>query len=255
MGLIVENVHDGYADIKADKVAQFKGSHGMVGTELHCRVDTLDICNAFLVDHCAFVDHGDEDTVYDKAGSLVDFNRGLAEHLSDLLDFSNVRIRSICALDDLDQLHDRCGVEEVHADDGLLQAGADLRDGERRSVGCIDAVFVFNDILLQILEAVLLDVHDFKGSLYDEVGVCRDSVQTGLDLCKNSVCCVLGHLFLLDEAGKTLLDLCLSSVSEFLLDVAEIYGIDSVVLSECLSDSATHGTCTNDSYFHYFSSL
>ena len=58
----------------------------MVCTKLHCLVDILNGCNAGLENDDSFVNHGDEDLVDDKAGSLVDLNGILADFLGQVVD-------------------------------------------------------------------------------------------------------------------------------------------------------------------------
>ena len=129
VGLLKENIHDCQADIQSDEVAEFQRAHGVVAAELHAVVDAFDISCAGVVYVDRFIDHRNKDSVYSEACSLIDLYRNLAELLGDLDDLLNSLCGGIDTCNDLNQLHNRSGIEEVHADDGLGKACADLCDG------------------------------------------------------------------------------------------------------------------------------
>ena len=99
----IDNIHDCQADVQSDEVTELKRSHGMIAAQLHSCVDTGDIGNAGVLDVDCLVDHRDQDPVDDKAGSLVDLYRNLAELLGDLIDLCDILIGSIDAGNNFDQ--------------------------------------------------------------------------------------------------------------------------------------------------------
>ena len=69
----------------------------------------------------------------------------VAQHVDDIIG----GVGSLLAVDDLNELHQRHGVEEMHADDRTVKAIADLCDGQR---GCICSKNAAEIYGLEILE-------------------------------------------------------------------------------------------------------
>ena len=247
-GLVVQHVHNGQADVQTDEVAQFQGSHGVVSAQLHGGVDASDIGNALHLNEGSLVDHGDQDAVDHKAGSLVDLNGALADGNGDLLDLLNGLSGGVAAGDDLDQLHAICGVEEVHTDQGTGQTLADLGDGQRRSVGSKDALGLAD--LIQLTEGGLLDLHILESSLNDQIAVCAQIfLQARGDGGDDSVSLLLGHLSLSDQLLVALLDLCQTILGPLLLDVAQSNGV-ALNLCKCLCDALAHSASADNTDLH-----
>ena len=220
----------------------------MVSTQLHSGVDAGDIRNALHLDEGSLVDHGDQDTVDHKAGSLVDLNGALADGNGDLLDLLNGLNGGVAAGDDLDQLHAVCGVEEVHTDQGTGQTLADLGDGQRRSVGSEDALGLAD--LIQLAEGGLLDLHILESSLNDQIAVCAQIfLQARGDGCNDRVSLLLSHLSLSDQLLVALLDLCQTILGPLLLDVAQSNGV-ALNLCKCLCDALTHSASADNTDLH-----
>src|SRR5699024_6504912 len=247
-GLLVQHVHDGQADVQADKVSQLQGAHGVVGAQLHGGVDALDVGHALHLDEGGLVDHGDQDAVDHEAGCLVDLDRLLADGHRDLLDLLNGLHGGVAAGDDLDQLHAVGGVEEVHTHQRAAQALADLGDGQGRGVGSKDALGLAD--LVQLGKGGLLDLHVLKGGLHDQVAV---RAQVLFDACGDGgadlVGLGLGHLALGDQAVVALGDLGLAVVGPLLLDVAQDNGV-ALDLRKCLCNALAHGASADNADFH-----
>ncbi len=83
------------------------------------------------------VEHRHQDAVDDEAGDVARDDGGLAQPLGERARRLVGRVRRWQAADDLDQLHERRRVHEVHADHaiGALHRRADGGDADRRRVG------------------------------------------------------------------------------------------------------------------------
>src|SRR5699024_778176 len=117
VGLVVQGVHDGQAHVQADQIAQSQGAHGVVGAQLHGGVNALHGGHAGVYQIDALVDHGDQDLVDHEAGGLVNLDGLLADLHGQVPDGVEGLIGGVSAPDDLHQLHDGSGVEEVHTDE------------------------------------------------------------------------------------------------------------------------------------------
>ena len=220
--ILEDDIHDRKADVQTDEIAEFQRAHRVVAAELHSIVDAFDVSYAGVKDVDRLIDHGDEDPVDYESCCLVDLNRGLAEILGELDDLLNILCGSIDACDDFDQLHDRSGIEEVHTDDGLCKSCADLGNGQGRCIGRKDAVGILDDLILELLERILLDLHILDRSFNYDVGINSDIAEAAHELAEDRVFSSLLHLALLDHLVKALFDLCKATIRELLLDIAEI---------------------------------
>ena len=84
----------------------------------------------------------------------------------------------------------------MHADDRLLETGADFRNGEGRSVGCVDAVRILDNFVLHMLEQLLLQIHVFKNGFNDKVRIFGNFIFACLNLGENTAGFFLLHLAL-----------------------------------------------------------
>ena len=220
----------------------------MICTKLHCCVDACYVRYAFHLNESCLIDHRDQDAVYYETSCLVHLNCSLADLLGDLLDGVNGLLRSVHASDHLNELHSVSGIEEMHADHGSGQAVSDLGDGKAGGVGSEYALRLAD--LVQLSKSGLLNGHVLESCLNDQIAICaKVFLQTGSDLSKDGVNCLLGELAFLNELCITLSDLVLTALSPLLLDVAECNFI-TVNLSKCLCNALSHGTCTNNTYLH-----
>ena len=136
----------------------------------------------------------------------------------------------------------------MHADHGSGQAVSDLGDGKAGGVGSEYALRLAD--LVQLAKGGLLNGHVLESCLNDQIAICaKVFLQTGSDLSKNSVNCLLSKLAFLNELSITLGDLVLTALSPLLLNVAKCYFV-AVYLGECLSNALSHGTSTNNTYLH-----
>ena len=171
-----EHIHDEHAGVQPDEVGQSEGSHRVGHAEAHDRVDILRLGDALHPRVERFIDHRHQHAVGDEAGPVVG-GVGLLAHLlrqvdGPLCDLGAGRE----AVDDLDELHDRDGVEEVHADDALSRAGSgdlgrrrDLRNRDGRGVRREDDVVAI-ECLGELGKELCLDLRVLDGRLDDPVG-------------------------------------------------------------------------------------
>ena len=220
----------------------------MVGAQHHGIINALNGGNAFGIDADSFVDHGDEDAVNNETGSFFDLYGGFADVFRDLLDGFYHLSGGIQAGDDFDQLHNRSGIEEMHADDGTIELSADFGDGEGGSIGGEHALG-FAD-LGELLESLLLDLHILNGSLDDEVTILADLLGAGGDLGKDGIGSSLLHLALGHAAVQTLGDLVFAVSGKLFVDIAQ-ENLVTIGLSKGLSDAGTHSTSANNTNFHF----
>ena len=220
----------------------------MVCTKLHCCVDALCGSNAVSQDANCFIDHRDQNSVDNESRSLSYFYRSLLQAFCCcdycVLDF----IGSCDALNDLDQLHCRNRVEEVHADD-LCRSGCnsrDLCDGECGCVGCQDRVVLAD--LVQLCEQFLFLIHVLCGRLDDQIAVCQNiKGGTAGDPSQCSSLVILGDLLSGDHLGQVLVDLSQSAVNVLLLAASDDY-----IIASCrtyLNDAGSHCTCSHNANF------
>ena len=129
---LVEDFHDGEVDIVADKVGQSQRTHGMVGAKHHALVNVLGAGDTVGENAAGFVNHGDKDTVDDKAGSFLNLDGLFADRGGEVDDALANIVAGELATDYLDESHAVGGVEEVHTDElsGTAGASGDLSNGE-----------------------------------------------------------------------------------------------------------------------------
>ena len=220
----------------------------MISTQLHSSINTCDIGYTFHLDESCFVDHRDQDTVNYKTCCLVHLYGSLADLFRDLLDGIHGLCGSIHTCNYLYQLHAVCGIEEVHTDHRTGQSIADLGNGKAGGVGSEYTLRLAD--LVQLTEGGLLNFHVLECSFYDQIAVCTQVfLQTRSDLSYDSVNCFLGHFSFFYQSCIAFNDLCFAAFSPFLLNIAESYFI-SVYLGKCLCNALSHGTCTDNTYFH-----
>ena len=91
----------------------------MICAELHSRINIGRACNALLNEAACFVYHRDEDAVHDKAGAFRYLNGLRFKLAAELSDGFKRFIRGIYTAYDLNKLHDRGRIEEMHADEAV----------------------------------------------------------------------------------------------------------------------------------------
>ena len=163
------------------------------------------------------VDHRQQDAVGDEPGVVVGLGRRLAESEGEIPGDLERLLRGRQPGDDLDQLHHRHGVHEVHADDPVRPPGlgGDAADGDGGGVGGQDR-FRFAE-LIELAEDLELDLLILGGRLDHDVG--RGHVleaDAAADPPQEGVLVRGGHLALLDVAGQDAGDGLQPLVDEFL---------------------------------------
>ena len=141
----------------------------MVGAQDHGLVDVLHGGGAGLHQADGVVDHGDQQLVDHEARRLLHFHGVLVQLLGQVIDKIKGLVGGVDAPDDLHQLHGGHGVEEVHADQGVLQTVSHVGDGQGRGVGGKGGIGLAD--IVQLHEQLLLDVHVLLDALDDQIDV------------------------------------------------------------------------------------
>src|SRR4051794_19403258 len=124
----LEHLHDRDARVEADQVGQGERAERVREAELGDGVDRLRLGDAVVQRPHRLVDERHQDPVRDEAREVVCDGRRLAEVARELRDLAGGLVGGVAAADDLDELQDRYGIEEVHADHPVRPAG---RGGKR----------------------------------------------------------------------------------------------------------------------------
>ena len=169
--LLVHRVEDLVRRVETDQVEQRERAHRVAAAVAHRRVDVLARGVVALVHRDRVVEVAEEQGVGDEAGLVATHDRALAEPAHQAFDVGEHGRVGDDGLDDLDEVLDRRGVEEVHADDaaGKAVGGGDLGDRERRGVGGQDRVGPHD--VVEVAEDRLLDLERLDDRLDHEVGV------------------------------------------------------------------------------------
>ena len=219
------------------------------GAELHRDVNIGRGSDAVSNDTHCFIHHRDQDTVYNKARTLVYSDRSLAQRSHQVERGLEGLVRGLDRASDLDQLHDLRRVEEVAADHLIrtLDGSRQLGGGQSGGVGSEDRVRRAD--LIQLLQQVFLEIHALEDNFHNEVSVgsCL-AVQRGLERAEQLVLVLLGHLLLLDQEGQVIGDGLDAAVEEFLLDVD--HGDVVAVGQENFRDARAHVAGAEYTNFH-----
>src|SRR5882724_2921006 len=132
---VLKDAQDVQADVEADQVGEGQGAHRMVHPHLHHRVDRLRLSHSLVEAEDRLVDHRHQHPIGDEAGGVVYFYGSLPHLFRGRLDGVVGLLARRETADDLDQLHDRDGVHEVHADDFVRPAGGGGQAGDRDRAG------------------------------------------------------------------------------------------------------------------------
>ena len=168
--LLVHRVEDLVGGVEADEVHQRERAHRQAAAQPHRRVDVLAGGVAVLEHRDGVVEVAEQQRVGDEAGPVADGHVDLAQPLGQRLDVLDDLGLGDDGAHHLDQLHDRRGVEEVHADDLARPAGGDrdLGDRQGRGVGRQDGVRRADPV--QLGEDLGLELHALGHGLDDQVG-------------------------------------------------------------------------------------
>ena len=220
----------------------------MVGTQHHALVNVLGTGNTVGQNTYCLVDHRDKDTVNDKAGSLVNGHRGLADLGGQVNDALCGLLTGELALDNLNERHAVGRVEEVATDELSGTAGAcgNLGNRERRRVGSEDGLGLAD--LVKLHEHIFLQLHVLDCSLDNEVSIGEVSIvgRRG-DICQDGLHGILGDFAFLHELVVTLGNRSHSLVQALLSAALHDNGH---LGGKRLDDTLSHRTCSNNTDFH-----
>ncbi len=235
------------ADIEADEVRERQRPHGMGHAEHEDLIDGLGRGDALHDGVDGFVDQRHQDTVGDEASGVVDLDRGLAELLRKRVDRVEGRLRGLQAANDLDQFHDRHGIEEVHPDD-LVGA---LRHARRVLVIEMELVLVARmasgrQDAVEVAEELSLDLEAFGGGLDGESRRCEIfEVRGEGDAGAGLVGLLLRELFLGHFAGEVRVEWCRGrDTRAVLIDVVEQH-VEAAAGAD-VRDAVAHGPGAED---------
>ena len=171
--LLVHRVEDLVGGVDADEVHQRQRAHRQAAAQPHGGVDVLAAGVAVLVHRDGVVEVAEEQGVGDEAGLVADRHVDLAQPRGQRLDVLDDGRLGDDGAHDLDQLHDRRRVEEVHPDDLARPPGdhRELGDRQARGVGRQDRVRRAD--LVQLREDLGLELHALGHGLDDQLGARR----------------------------------------------------------------------------------
>src|SRR5665648_280428 len=167
--LEIELTLDGEGDIETDRVEKLERAYRVSAAGLHGCVDLIDAGVVRLKHLHRVVEVGEEQGVDDGAGAVPAGHRMLADLPAQVLDRGHDVIRGRDCVNDLDELHDRGRVEEVHAHDILRALGhhGALDDRQREGGRGQDRARLAD--LVEVLEQRLLDLEILHDSLDHQV--------------------------------------------------------------------------------------
>ena len=223
----------------------------MVGPQHHSLVDVGHGSNAGLHQVNGFVDHWDQDLVNHEARSLGHLDGILADLLGQVIDEVEGLLGGVGTPDDFHQLHAWHGVEEMHADNGMVQTQTHLGNGQRRGVGGEDGLGLAQAV--QLIQQLFLGGHVFLDALDDEIGVGAGGLLLHQNIGQQSVHGLLGHLALSHPLGQRSGQLILVLLGGS--HATRIHQRRVALCRENLRDAAAHGTCSEYCYFHIQFSL
>jgi hypothetical protein len=167
----VDGLHDADERVDADEVGQGDRAHRQARAEPHGVVDVLHGGVARLDHADGLVEVREQQLVGDEAAPVADGDRDLADRLGERLRGLDHTLVGDHGADELDQLHDRGGVEEVEAEHtvGPLRVDGDVHDRQGGRVGRDDGLG--GGDLVELRERLLLEGQDLRDGLDDEVTV------------------------------------------------------------------------------------
>ncbi len=142
----------------------------MVHPELHNLVDGLRLPDPLVETENSLVDHRHQDPVGDETGGVVDLDRRLAHPPRRRLDRLPGFLAGGEAANDLDELHHRHGVHEVHADHLLRPRGGGGQLGDRDRAGVGGEQGVGRAQPVEVAQDLPLDVEPLDDGLDHQVG-------------------------------------------------------------------------------------
>ncbi|MNO99294.1 hypothetical protein D3C76_910600 [compost metagenome] len=162
---------DGVIDVVADQVGELERAHAETTGITQQRIEAGAISGTFLQQAQAFGIERPRHTVNDETRRGARMHRLLAPGLGGGIDARGNGPIGRKARDHLDQGHERCRVEEVHANHllGALQTGSDAGDGQRRGVAGEDTVGSAQGF--KLAEQRLFDRQVLDDGFYHQAGI------------------------------------------------------------------------------------
>src|SRR6185312_4387244 len=170
---VVHDLQDRDTGVESYEVSESERAHGMVHSELHHRVDSLGRANSLHHAIHSLVDHRHEDAIRNETGIIAHLDRRLAEGTGKRNDLRRGLVRRRQSANDLDQLHHRHRIHEVHPDDLFRTPGLrrNLRYGDGARVGRENCVRLCK--LVEIGEDPVLERDILCRRLHDQRRVTR----------------------------------------------------------------------------------
>src|SRR5690606_12443165 len=199
--IALEDLGDGEQRIEADEVGELERPERVIETEPGALVDVLGGADALLEGEAGLVQEGDEHPVHEKAWAILTHDGDLAESFGEApteLERGGARRKPS---NELDELHHRDGIHEVHAEHALRPARGrrETGDGDARGVGRQDGVLGGEPVGPG--EQLELQLEVFGRCLDHHVGAAQGLVHfPGLDAGEQRVARRLFELSLLNEA-------------------------------------------------------
>ena len=231
-------------DVVAHDVEQGEGAHRVAVVLGDRAVDGVEL-RPLLVRLDGVVEVREEQRVDDEAGAVGAAHGDLADATAEVLNGVEDVLAGARVVDDLDELHHRRRVEEVHADDVLRalglrgEVGDAQRGGRRREDGArlADAV--------EVGEELVLDADLLRDGLDDDVDVAERLALGGPgESAEDRVGVALLEAALVDLAGEVLGDLGGDGVD--LVLAARDVGDGEAVGGEDLDHAGRHGAGADD---------
>src|SRR6266487_1082121 len=169
--LIEQHISNVDCGIQPNEVGQREWPHGVARPQHHADVDIL-FGRESLLKHTNRIEHvWYEQVIDDKASSVLAHNHALSQALTHLTHGFEGLIRGGEGTHELDQLHSRHRIEEVHAQHVAwpLCGCRHLNDGNRARVACQDSVWWAD--LIELRKQLLLEVQVLDGCFNHQVAV------------------------------------------------------------------------------------
>ena len=243
--LLVHRLEDLVGGVETDEVKQGERPHGEAAAQLHRRVDVLARCVLRLEHVGGVVEVAEQQGVGDEPRLVAHDDRELVEGPRDSFDVGHHVIGGHDGLHDLDELQDRCRVEEVHAHDlrRPLRRHGDVGHREGRGVGGQNRVG--GDGLVELFEDDALELEALRHSLDHELTVGHVVVRRReANASEDRLALFFGGLPARDRAAGRAFDVALTARHGGFVRIEA----DDVVATagEDLDDSGTHGAETDD---------
>ncbi len=245
--LVVDGFHHRVRDVQPGQVHQLEGAHAEAGLLAHDGVDIGEAGHAFLRHLQAFDVHAAAGMVDDEAGHVLAAHRGVAQAARQCHQrIAHGRVAGQ-AVDHLDHLHQRHGIEEVVACDAARLLGADRDRGDRQRGGVGGDHGIRAQDGFQLRHQVALDFQLLDNGLEHHVAA-GQVVQRGAGHnARQRGSAFLGtHLALVGQLGEGVLQVLAGCGHGLRVGIVEADG--QAGLRGDLRNAAAHGAGADDAY-------